>query len=140
MLPRFLRRQTTPSLANIAQIPEPQKTFRNTQSGLREGIYRIAYEMPELSSEVLCITKFYLAVYPTIDDKTTTVLLEFQKVGEYLPLKLEMKTHHQSLGSITPEEIAQAYPQIRKERDVIVTYRPVLLYQDTVDKMINWWN
>ena len=136
---RFLRRKKKMDPAAVAQWLEPQKTFRHSQSGLRGGIYRVAYEIPELS-EALCTTGFYIAVYPSIDEKTVTIMLKFQKEDEYIPSRSEIKTHSQPLKTITPEEIVGTYSQLRMGRDIFTPYQSVLLYQDTLDKMINWWN
>lgn len=119
--------------------PEPQIVFRPAEFGLRAGIYRVGYEMPELSSEVLCTTGFYMAVYRSIDDKTVTIMLECR--GEnYIARTNGMRIHPQPLQVITPEEIAQVYSEIRNGRELFITYRPALSYQDNLNKIENWWN
>ena len=67
-------------------------------------------------------------------------MLKFQKEDEYIPSRSEIKTHSQPLKTITPEEIVGTYSQLRMGRDIFTPYQSVLLYQDTLDKMINWWN
>lgn len=66
--------------------PEPQKVFRQAEYGLREGIYQVVYEIPELSSGAYLSTGYFMMIFPTTDGQTITALLERLEYEKYTRL------------------------------------------------------
>ena len=134
MLKIFLRQKKKPETASRSS--EPKKVFAPTDTGLREGIYSIGYHVPELGGIQLG-TNFFIAIYQTTKGKTLTTMVERLEYGKYVLNDLEFQKHDFSLPTITPWDIAQSYPQIGYGRSLFHTHEPGLMYQDTLDKIVN---
>ncbi len=105
-----------------SQLKE-QSIWHSDATGMPEGIYNLIYEIPNLG-KTLFGTGYYFSIISIAENQTIVTELYRIRKNDYDSLIESQIKFQKPIYSITPNDIAQAYPKIHEVINAEPEYHP----------------